>query len=192
MKKIILTFLIFTFLCNCTTEENTNKSQEKKKNTIDITELNAKELLNHITNLEKNLLDTASNILATNKENAIKLLEGTNNFAERFKENSERRAIIYRGVMAARGLGNNNEAIRLLDKILTEYPNDNKKVDVLFEKAFLLDEKIKKTEKAKAIYSQIAKEYPTHQFGIDSKARLITIDMTDEQLLDFFAKQNGQ
>lgn len=190
MKKILIILSITSLLYNCGEEKNTTAPIES--NIIDISKFNEKELYDYIIDLESNLLDTANNTLVPNRENSIKLLESSNKFVERFPDNKEKRSVIYKGVRAARGLQKYHEAIRLLDNILREFPEDNRTVEVLFEKAFLQDENLKNTEEAKRIYAQIAEKYPEHQFGKDSKSRLTTIDMTEEEFTKWLIEQNAE
>jgi tetratricopeptide (TPR) repeat protein len=194
MIKILITisFTLLLFSCGDKSSNTVGKNEEKKSNIIDISKYNEAELYNYIVELESNLLDTANNMLVPNKENSIRLLESSNKFAERFPNNSEKRNVIYKGVRAARGLQKYHEAVRLLDKIIKEYPDDDKTVEILFEKAFLQDENLKNTEEARRIYTSIAEKYPEHQFGKDSKARLITIHMTDEEFTKWLIEQNAE
>lgn len=191
MKKIIFIFSVLAFATSCNNEQN-NPEENQESAIVDVAKYNEEELYNYILHLEENLLDTANNSLVPNKENSIKLLESSNNFAERFPDNTNRKSVIYKGVRAARGLEKYHEAIRLIDKILKEYPQDNQTVELLFEKAFINDENLGNKEEAKRIYTKISEEYPEHQFGQDSKARLITIDMTEEEFTNWLMEQNAQ
>ena len=190
MRKSLLLITSFFLLIRCGGE---NSGIEKEQSTsADISTYTEQELYEYIIFLEDNLLDTNNNSLVPNRENSIKLLESSNNFVERFPENKEKKNILYKGVRAARGLEKYHEAVRLLDKILALYPEDEQVVELLFEKAFIYDENLKNTEEAKRIYTKIAAEYPEHQFGQDSKSRLITIDMTEEEFMNWLTKQNAQ
>ena len=191
MKKtlILLTALLLIFGCG---EDKNTSTEDNTTNIVDIAKYSEQELYDYIIYLEDNLLDTANNSLVPNKENSIKLLESSNNFSERFPDNKERINVIYKGVRAARGLEKYHEAIRLLDKMILEYPNNEQTVELLFEKAFINDENLKNKEQAKRIYTKISEEYPEHQFGKDSKARLITIDMTEEEFINWLMEQNSE
>jgi tetratricopeptide (TPR) repeat protein len=190
MRKVLLLITSLFLLLRCGEEKATIKNEQST--IIDIAKYNEQELYDYIVFLEKNLLDTNNNSLVPSKENSIKLLESSNNFTERFPENKEIKNILYKGVRAARGLEKHHEAIRLLDKIIIAHPNDEQTVDLLFEKAFIQDENLKNTEEAKRIYTKISQDYPDHQFGKDSKARLITIDMTEEEFTNWLMEQNAQ
>lgn len=177
-------------LFSCT--EETNTPQKLESNIIDISKFNETELYDYIIDLESKLLDTTNNSIIPNKENSIRLLESSNKFVERFPEHAEKRNILFKGIRAARGLQKYHEALRLYDKILREFPEDEKTVEVLFEKAFVHDENLNNTEEAKRIYTKIAEEYPEHRYGKNSKDRLATIDMTDEELTKWLFEQNAE
>lgn len=195
MKNIVILILMGAFLMSC--GETESKESEVKINEsngeasyVDLSIFSEKELKTRVFSLEKQMLDSAT--LETNRENSIKLLEAANNFAERFPESPDRETILYKGSLAARGLDKAHEATRILDVLMRDYKTSERYPEYVYEKAFICDEQLQNKEQAKRLYQELAKDFPNHLYGQQSKERLETIDMTDEQLIEYFKKKNAQ
>lgn len=199
MKKIdpkLLVFLIITFIISSCGDEK--KDDETKHLTneevraegyVNLDTLTESQLKDRVLSLERIMLDSAT--LNTNRENSIKLLEAANKFGERFESSSHREGILYRGTLAARGLEKYHEVIRIFDVLIKDYAKSERFPEYLYEKAHVLDEYIQNNEKAKRIYTQLSEEFPNHHYGQQSKDRLVTIDMTDEELIEYFKTKNA-
>ena len=72
-------------------------------------------------------------------EIAKQLQEATNQYAERFPESPNREDILYKSVLAARGMEKPYFAIQTLSKLIIEYPQSKHLVDYLYEKASIFD-----------------------------------------------------
>ncbi len=175
---VFLGFLVLLFSCS--------QSEQRSK---ELTELTETELKDSVYKLESNLLNQN---LKADIEIAKQLQEATNQYAERFPESPNREDILYKSVLAARGMEKPYFAIQTLSKLIIEYPQSKHLVDYLYEKASIFDFQLNAKEEAKKIYGQIVKDYPDNQWADDSKARLETIDLSDDELIKKFEQQNAQ
>ncbi len=193
MKKILYVVVLSVTVVSCGADKNDKEhitEVEEHIDVINLDQLSEEELKTQMINLEALLVDSVTN--ETSKPNAIKMLEASNKFAERFPESASRESMMYKGALAARGLEKYFEAVRILNKLCLDYPNSVRYPDYAYEKAHIYDDILGNKEKAKKIYTELAENYPDHQFGKDSKARLVLIDMTDEELMQYFSNQDGK
>lgn len=188
MKKVIIGALAFGVMYSCSGESNQNLPKENQEVTID--NMPENDLVQEILSLEKVLIDSNTNL--AKKEESIKLLEAVKKLSERFPKVKNGENLKYKGVLASRGLNKPYEAVMILDQLVREYPNSERKVDYLFEKAVLLQDNLNGKEEARKIYTQLANDYPDHHLGKDSKNLLNMIDMTDEELIEFLNSKNAK
>lgn len=127
----------------------------------------------------------------TNMNVSVELLRRSKSFLKNHPKSANIEEVLYIGSNAARGLGLTDEAVSLLtflaDSLVTAKDSH---ITYLYTKAFILDESGKK-EEAKAIYKIVAEKHPDHEFGRDSQARLETIDLTDEQLIQWLNQKSA-
>lgn len=176
----ILVFVTGLALLGC--KSSGNNSKEGKE----LTEL---ELKDSIYLLENNLLDKD---LKADIETAKLLQEATNYFADKFPNSEDREDILYKSVLAARGMNKPYFAIQTLSKLIIEYPNSKHLVDYKYEKASVFDFQLNAKGEAKKVYQEIVDNHPDSEWVDDSKARLETIDLSDEELIKKFEELNGQ
>lgn len=81
-------------------------------------------------------------------------------------------------------------ALGYYDRIIKEYPDFDNIIEVKFLVAFVYDAELQDKEKAREHYQAVADAYPNHVFGVDAKARLANLHMTDEELIEYFEKNN--
>lgn len=176
----ILVFVVGLAFLGC--KSSGNNSRENN-------ELSEIELKDSIYSLEKRLLNKQLN---TNIQTAKLLQEASNHFADKFPNSEDREDILYKSVLAARGMNKPYFAIQTLSKLIIEYPNSKHLVDYKYEKASVFDFQLNAKGEAKKVYQEIVDNHPDSEWADDSKARLETIDLSDEELIKKFEEQNGQ
>lgn len=193
MNKIIISLLALSMLLSCG-NDNTSEKNINNTETVDAKEsintMSEADLVAKILELEKNLIDPNTEL--AKEQESIELLESVKKLSERFPDVENGEALKYKGILAARGLNKPYEALRLFDQLIKEYPKSEKVIGYKFEKAVLLQDNLNGKEEARKIYEELAKNHPEHPFGRDSKAILATIDMTDEELINFLTSKNAK
>ncbi|MEN8927799.1 MAG: hypothetical protein ABF242_07005 [Flavobacteriales bacterium] len=194
MKKIILITLssaILLFSCKNEPVKTESTAEEKQEQFMltNIDSLGDMELYYFMEELEKRLKNEDS--LELSQAYSIKMLESAQKHAEKFKSSENRREAIRKGVRAAMGLDQDYEAIRFNSLIIDENPNDSTIIEEMNLRAFLYDKMDSKEEAKKAI-TEIIEKFPDHPSVENHKARLKTIDLTDDELMELFEKQNAK
>lgn len=186
MRFLLIIILSITIFSCGGTENKTNNNIEEK---IPLTEMDKEQLFKELNVLKSNLFDTVE--LKTNIEVAQQLLEGSKIYISKFSNEENIKDVTYRAVQASEALGKNEEAVTHLNMLIRNHPSDSSVVDWMFERAFIYDAKLNNKELAKKYYQEVVNNFPEHDFGVNAKARLQNIDMTDEELIEQFIKNNA-
>lgn len=193
MKKIILiTISSAILLVSCNTqpsqpEQIVNSEEQFMLTNIDT--LDDIELYYYMEELEKKIMNEDS--LELSKAYSIKMLESAQKHSSKFTTSKHRREAIRKGVRAAMGLNQDFEAIRLNTIIIDENPTDSTIIEEMNLRAFLYDKMDSKEEAKKAI-AEIIEKFPNHSSIANHKARLETIDMTDEEFMEYATQKNAK
>lgn len=194
MKKIILiTISSAVLLFSCKSEptkpivDNVNPIEQFLQTNLD--SLNEMELYYYMEELEKKLMNEDS--LELSKAYSIKMLESAQKHSSVYTKSDNRREAIRKGVRAAMGLNQDFEAIRLNTIIINENPEDSTIIEEMNLRAFLYD-KMNSKEEAKKAINEIIEKFPNHSSIENHKARLKTIDLSDEELMQLFEQQNAK
>lgn len=190
--KLIATLLVFA-LVNCGTEktevESTPETTESTMTSKNIDLMSDMELFLFSEELEKNLIDEES--LEVSRGLSVKLLETAQKHIEKFPKSEYRRELIRKGSRAAQGLGQDFEAVRLIEIAISENKNDPTIIDEMNLRAFLFD-KMDNKKKAQEAYEEIIAKYPDHESVKMHKERLKTLHMTEDELIKLFEERNAK
>jgi tetratricopeptide (TPR) repeat protein len=121
---------------------------------------------------------------------AKQLLGDYEDFASSCPENDMAPIFLDRAANIARGLKDYERGLKNYQAIVDRYPNFDRIIETKFLIAFMYDNEIKDKSKAEEHYKAVAEEYPTHVFGKNAKDRLVTLHMSDKELLEFFEEKN--
>ncbi|NND93913.1 MAG: hypothetical protein HKN45_03555 [Flavobacteriales bacterium] len=145
------------------------------------------EKIMHIEDTEKVLFDKEKDFDETLAEQLLNEYEA---FAASYPENEMTPVYLDRAANIARGLKDFERGLKNYQAIVEGYPEFERIIETKFLIAFMYDNEIKDKAKAEEHYKAVAQEYPDHIFGRNAKDRLITLHMSDEELLEFFDEKN--
>jgi hypothetical protein len=83
------------------------------------------------------------------------------------------------------------QSIVLIDNCLKSYPNHPEKIQLLFWKAMVLDDRLNDKDRAKLVYEQIIKEYPGTPAADQAKDAMKWSGKTDLEMIREMEKKNG-
>ena len=194
MKKLLISLLLISitlFSCNDEpTEVAKSETTEKQSfETTNIDALSEAELFSRLEKIEKNLVDEES--LEVSKKYSVLMLEAGKKHIEKFPESINRRESIRKASKAAQGLQQDYEAVRLLEIGISEFGNDTTIIEEMNVRAYLFD-KMDNKKKAREAYQEIIEKFPNHPSTEMHKARLSTLDMSEEELMKWLEKQNAK
>lgn len=120
-----------------------------------------------------------------------KLISAYSNYRNEFRESPETPDIFLKGGDLAMSLGKWQKAADIFKAFHNDYPKHPYSDDALFQLGFIFDFQLKDKEKAKQTYEHYLKHYGDSIHIEDVKSRLINLDLTEEQLIEKFRKQNN-
>ncbi len=193
--KIIAASLLFALAsCGNETTSKTEMSEVTEQTESTLTSKNIDlmsdmELYLFSEELEKNLIDEES--LELSRGLSVKLLETAQKHIEKFPDSEYRRELIRKGSRAAQGLGQDFEAVRLIEVAISENKTDPTIIDEMNLRAFLFD-KMDNKKKAEEAYEEIIAKFPDHESVKMHKERLKTLHLTEEELIQLFEEKNAK
>ncbi len=147
------------------------------------------ELSTKIDSLENVLFGQEVNV---DREVAAQLLQSYIKYTDTYPADDRSADYLYKGAGIARGVGVHSRALKMYQKILSDYPEFEKQPETYFLIAFTYDNDLKEIDQAKSAYQEVIQKFPEHEFAEQSKERLKTIDLTDEELIELFMKRNAE
>lgn len=183
MSRIFCTGALLVLLASCTESDKEGTTARLKSN-LEV----RNEMVAEIDSLEAVFrTDTFS---LDNTTGGI-LLQRYQDFARMFVGDKEKTPeYMYKAAAMSRGAGLPLKAIKLYDQILKEYPEYDKCPEVAFLIGFTYDEDLKQPELAKEAYNNVVSLFPDDYWATQARYRLETIDMTDDELIEYFMKKN--
>jgi TolA-binding protein len=112
-------------------------------------------------------------------------------FANNYHDDPLAAEYLFKAGEIARNLGKYQQALSLFTNVHDGFPDYDKKVETAFIIAFIYDNDLNDREMAQKQYEKVIEFYPDHQFAKDAQARLLTLYMTDEELIKFFKEKNA-
>jgi len=97
---------------------------------------------------------------------------------------------LFKAADIAMNLQTGSQAILYYDKILSNYPNFNKRPECVFLKAFIYENQLGDLKEAEKQYKEFIKTYPDHTLAKDAKASLEYLGKSPEELIKIFQEKN--
>lgn len=97
---------------------------------------------------------------------------------------------LYRAGELANYIERPKKAVEIYRNLFEGFPDYPKRVETLNLIAFVYDYELNDKDKARKSYELLIELYPRHKLAEDAKARLETIDLSDEELIKLFESRN--
>ncbi len=149
-----------------------------------------KKAQNRLIGMEKDLAKDTSK--APDKKKLYNVFNAYKNFVDSFPRNDSVPEYLYRAGRLASGLTYLIEAVNCYEKVFSKYQTSKRAPFCLFMEAFIYENQLHGTEKAKKLYEEFMKKYPNHELAKDVKFSLEHLGKSDEELIkEFEAKQKN-
>jgi tetratricopeptide (TPR) repeat protein len=184
MRILFAALMVAMVAVACTNTDNETVKRAKSKAE------QRQELAARIDSLE-NIMEEED--LLPEDETMGTLLKSYIEYTEKYPADMEKTPeYLYKAAAVSRAVDLPVKAIKLYDKILSKYPNWEKAPEVAFLQAFTYDEDLKEAELAKESYEEVIEKYPGDLWAVQAEQRLATIEMSDEELLEFLKKKHAE
>jgi len=177
----ILTLNILVFSCGGNTDDTQyNEKQDDFISKVDYNEFS------------QELIELENKILASTMPDENLLREATTkfqDFAGYFPEDPKAPDYLLKASDYAYTLKQIEKSIKILNRIIEEYPNYSKMESVMFNKASHLDFELRDTTSAKIAYQEFIDKYPDSDLVGDALNRIQNIALSLEELAAKFIKE---
>lgn len=141
------------------------------------------------TEFSKELVDLEKKILSQTPPDKNLLQEATTkfqDFAGYFPEDPKSPDYLLKASDYALTLGQVEKSVKILTRIITDYPTYNRMEDVMFNKASHLDFELRDTTEAKVAYQEFIDKFPNSDLVDDAQSRIDNISLSLEELANKF------
>lgn len=141
------------------------------------------------TEFSKELVDLEKKILSQTPPDKTLLQEATTkfqDFAGYFPEDPKAPDYLLKASDYALTLGQVEKSVKILTRIITDYPAYNNMDDVMFNKASHLDFELRDTTEAKVAYQEFIDKFPNSDLVHDAQSRIDNISLSLEELANKF------
>lgn len=185
MKIHFLILALGLTFYSCTS--NSNQETESTERVVNQTH---DEILIDILALDSNLINskTLDGMLAT----ATTQLEKCELYLDEYKMATNKPVVLLKAANACRALKQPEKALVFLNRFIRSYKDNELRDEVLFTKAFILDEDLGDKQKAKDTYTQLIREFPNSVFHDNAQILLEQLYLSDAELIEKFRKQNKE
>jgi TolA-binding protein len=184
MKKVIYLIATVLILVSCGTEE-----VKPDGKTEELVILSVDDQFEALVELDRKLL-TAD--LSIDTQVAKQLYDAANLFASENPSHEKAADALELAAKGAEGVGKYNDAINILHKIITAYPETEKTPMFMYRKAIILEENLGKPDNAKAAYQALIDSFPNDLLSISAQEYLDMdyLNMSDAELIEFLESKN--
>lgn len=133
--------------------------------------------------------DLESKILSSSNPDKNLMQEATTKFqdyAGYFPTDPKAPEYLFKASDYALALGQPEKSIKILERIMKDYPSYNRMEDVMYNRADHLDFNLRDTTRAKEAYQEFITKYPQSDLVDDAQSRIENIGLSLEELADKF------
>ncbi|MFT6849424.1 MAG: tetratricopeptide (TPR) repeat protein [Sphingobacteriales bacterium] len=142
-----------------------------------------KSIANHestVVNDQLGLVDSIAN----------KLVQEYMEYADLYTEDSKSPAYLYKAADLSNGLGMPLNAIKLYERVYSDFPEYEKAPLCLFISGFIYENQVRNIGKAKEKYDLFLEKFPNHQLKHDVEVTLKNLGKTPEEIIQEFENQS--
>jgi len=179
--------LLAVFAWSCSSSSDSESAEGEKKEGFE-EKYTKTERLKIIDELEAKAF--GADTVKPKKALANDLMRNYFEYKNLYPKDSVSPEFLFKGGQVAMSIGKYRKAIEVFNVIYEGYPNYDKRVESLNLVAFNYDYNLNDRNQARKVYEFIVQNFPEHHLAEDAAARLTTLNMNDQELIEHFEKQN--
>ncbi|MDD5507928.1 MAG: tetratricopeptide repeat protein [Bacteroidales bacterium] len=146
--------------------------------------------------LEKQIKDLEAEIFSAtgqtiNADMTVQLVDAYVKYADAYPGEKKSAEFLFNAGNVAMNLLDPRKAISIFDRILQNYPDNERIPHCLFLKAFIYENQLNQLGQAEMLYKEFLEKYPGHEFADDAELSLKNLGKSPEELLEQFQKMAG-
>jgi outer membrane protein assembly factor BamD (BamD/ComL family) len=145
-----------------------------------------------LDNIKKAEEITFSETGLVNPDHVDELIAAYESFTNEFPADTLSPDFLFKAGDVAMNTNRSNKAIKLYDRIISEYNEYRKAPEALFLKGYVYENNLGRLDKAEAIYKEFLAKYPDNEFADDAEVSLKYLGKSPEELIEIFQKENAE
>jgi outer membrane protein assembly factor BamD (BamD/ComL family) len=184
--SVVLTLMALTFIACGGQDNESNKTTEE----TDAYRVDKRQFKKELSELEARL---DSDLMAPSEEDLREAVTMFQDFAGIFPEDPKAPDYLLKASDFSLMLGMPEKSVKILERIMREFPKYNRMEDVAYNRASHLDFEIRDTNRAKEAYIEFISAYPNSELVDDAQSRIENIKYSLEELTEKFLQdlENG-
>ncbi|HEX4887529.1 MAG TPA: tetratricopeptide repeat protein [Luteibaculaceae bacterium] len=188
MKKVIVPiFALFCLVGACKQEATTKESPQTEIDAAALPETEQLALI--LKNNEALVKSTSPDSILFLANAQIKTCDA---FLAKYLTSGSGVEVMKCKANACRAAGKFAEAVTVYNQIESRYNTYDSLGDIIFTRAFILDNELNAKEEARDAYNKLINRFPNHPYSADAKALLEQLYMSDEELIQQLKAKNKQ
>lgn len=140
-------------------------------------------------------IDSLENILLTDSLNlsdapASEVIKAYLKYADTYPDDSSAVDYLFKAADVMRGMYRYQDAIQVLELVVSRYPKSDKAPAALFYAGFILHADTEQNNLAVPYFQRLIDDFPEHPLTNDARNLMPLLNMNEEQLLDFLKQRN--
>lgn len=140
-------------------------------------------------------IDSLENILLTDSLNlsdepASEVIKAYLQFSDTYPKDSNAVDYLFKAADVMRGMYRYQDAIQVLELVVSRYPKSEKAPAALFYAGFILHADTEQNTLAVPYFQRLIDDFPEHPLANDARNLLPLLNMNQEQMLDFLKQHN--
>ncbi|MCH2232898.1 MAG: tetratricopeptide repeat protein [Crocinitomicaceae bacterium] len=180
--KIKLNSLLMIFLLlgisACGESEDIENEENSGEETVDYDQF-----MQELVDIENKI---NANVANPDKELLKEAITKYQDLAGFFPEDPKAPEYLFKASDLALSTGQPEKSVKILTRIMDEYPEYEKMEDVMFNKASHLDFELRDTTAAKELYADFIEKYPESELVDDAESRIENISLSLDELVEKF------
>ena len=111
-------------------------------------------------------------------------------FSDNFPQDTLAPVCLYKAAQMAMSLNQYQRALTILDNAATKYPTFRRLPDCIFLQAFIYDDKMKDTAKARAKYQEVITKFPQSAYAEQARGAIPLLGLSNEEIIKKFDTKN--
>lgn len=140
-------------------------------------------------------IDSLENILLTDSLNlrdepASEVIKAYLKYADTYPKDSIAVDYLFKAADVMRGMYRHQDAVQVLELVVSRYPKSDKAPAALFYAGFILHADTEQNTLAAPYFQRLIDDFPEHPLTNDARNLMPLLNMSEEQLLDFLDQRN--
>ena len=136
-----------------------------------------------IKNIEQHEIELSTIDISSDDSAAVEMVDLYRKYAANFPDDSLAPAYMQRAAEICINIGQTDQAINLLDSVITLYPSFEDVAGCWFMKGYAY-ETVEQFDQAREAYTYFVENYPDHYLASDTKKMLNFLGMSPEDMFD--------